>query len=181
MDLGKLNKWLTLGANIGVLLGLIILIIEVRQNAALTRTSMEGQLSAWQSDFEFRVTTSDIAAIQLKSIYTPEQLTLEEIRRLDSLFVNVQLQIDYLTDLEDAGLASRERVETHILNNARFYFGSPYAKAWWKANAVGWEGTRLYEVADPIIQSTDENFLAGYYHGLYTMTRDMGPSAEASN
>lgn len=36
-----LNRWLTLGANLGVVLGLIILIVEVRQNAALTRAEME--------------------------------------------------------------------------------------------------------------------------------------------
>ncbi len=33
MNFDKFNKWLTLGANIGVVLGLIILIIEVRQTS----------------------------------------------------------------------------------------------------------------------------------------------------
>jgi hypothetical protein len=173
MNFDRVNKWLMLGANIGVVLGLIILIVEVRQNAALTRIGMEGQLSSWQADSEFKLTTSDLAEIQLKSIYAPEALTLEDIRRLDAMFVNIQFQFDYLLDLENAGLASRERVETHILNNARFYFGSRYAKAWWNANTVGWEGTRLYEIADPIIQSTDDDFLAKHYNKLHAVARGL--------
>ena len=39
----RLNQWLALAANLGVLLGLIVLIIEVRQNAALTRAAMDQQ------------------------------------------------------------------------------------------------------------------------------------------
>ena len=169
MNFDKVNKWLTLSANLGVVLGLIIVIVEIRQNSELTRTSMEGELNAWQSEFEFNLTTSDIAEIQLKSIYTPEKLSLAEIRKLDSMFVDVQLQIDYLIEMEQAGLVSRERVETHVSNNARFYFGSKYAKKWWNANAVGWKGTLLYEIADPIVQATDENFLADHYRNLQSM------------
>jgi len=36
-----IKKWLTLGANIGVVLGLILVFIDVRQNAELTRTQMD--------------------------------------------------------------------------------------------------------------------------------------------
>jgi len=32
MDFDRLNKWLTLGANLGVLLGILLLVVEVRQN-----------------------------------------------------------------------------------------------------------------------------------------------------
>jgi len=169
-----LNRWLTLGANVGVVLGLIVLIIEVRQNAALTRTAMEGQLSAWQTESEYRVAASDVAAIHLKSIFNPGDLSLEEIRRLEAIFIGVQMQIDYLLKLEAAGLASRKRVETHIDNNARFMFGSPYAQAWWDANAVGWKGTRLYDVADPIIKATDPTFLEKYYRGLHAQAKVAG-------
>ncbi len=35
----RLNHWLTLGANIGVVLGLVVLIIEVRQNTMQARAS----------------------------------------------------------------------------------------------------------------------------------------------
>ena len=37
MDSTKLNSWLTLGANIGVILGLLLLVVEIRQNTAASR------------------------------------------------------------------------------------------------------------------------------------------------
>ncbi len=180
MNTEKLNRWLTLGANIGVVLGLIVLIVEVRQNAALTLTSMEGQLSTWQSDSEFRMATSEMAPIHLKSIFNPEDLTLEEIRRLEAMFIGIQTQMDYLLNLEDAGLVSRKRVEIHVDNNARFYFGNPYAKAWWNANAIGWEGTRLYEVAGPIVEATDPAFLETYYRDLSVLAKRLGEPGGAA-
>ena len=50
MDTDKMNRWLTLGANVGVLIGLILLLFEIRQNSDLMRSQIatprvsEGQL-----------------------------------------------------------------------------------------------------------------------------------------
>ena len=40
MDEDKVNKWLTLGANIGVLIGIIFLAVEIRQNTEMTRAQI---------------------------------------------------------------------------------------------------------------------------------------------
>ena len=40
MDSEKTNRWLTLGANVGVLVGVILILIELRQNADLMRAQM---------------------------------------------------------------------------------------------------------------------------------------------
>lgn len=40
MDSGKVNRWLTLGANIGVLVGIILILIELNQNSNLMRAQM---------------------------------------------------------------------------------------------------------------------------------------------
>ena len=45
MDTDKLNRWLTLAANIGVLIGIIILIVELRQNSQIMRAQTRAQLS----------------------------------------------------------------------------------------------------------------------------------------
>lgn len=47
MNLDELNQWLLLGANIGVLLGILFLAYEVRQNSAALRSgSRQGLLEA---------------------------------------------------------------------------------------------------------------------------------------
>ena len=40
MDSGRVGNWLTLGANLGVLVGIILILIELRQNADLMRAQM---------------------------------------------------------------------------------------------------------------------------------------------
>jgi hypothetical protein len=40
MDSDRLNRWLTLGANIGVLVGIVVLIVEIAQNTEMMRAQM---------------------------------------------------------------------------------------------------------------------------------------------
>ena len=40
MESDKVNRWLTLGANIGVLVGIILILIELNQNSDLMRAQM---------------------------------------------------------------------------------------------------------------------------------------------
>ena len=40
MDTDKFNRWLTLTANLGILIGLVLLIVEIRQNTDLVRAQI---------------------------------------------------------------------------------------------------------------------------------------------
>lgn len=40
MDMEKTNQWLTLLTNVGVLVGIVLLVVELNQNTALTRAQM---------------------------------------------------------------------------------------------------------------------------------------------
>jgi hypothetical protein len=41
LESDRVNRWLTLGANLGVLIGLILLIVEIEQNSELVRAEIE--------------------------------------------------------------------------------------------------------------------------------------------
>ena len=41
LDSNRLNRWLTLGATLGVVIGLILLIVEIEQNSDLVRAQIE--------------------------------------------------------------------------------------------------------------------------------------------
>jgi len=162
----RLNRWLTLGANIGVVLGLIILIVEVRQNAKLTRANMEITKNSFLAEIELNIAKPEIAKVWIKSIRNPENLTDSEMRSVEALLVSLMLQWDMRFKMEDAGLASRGEARQHILNTAKFYFGSRFTKHWWSLQSSGWDGTPMMEVAGPIVEAVDENFLADYMDNL---------------
>ena len=158
--LDRWSRWLTLGTNVGVVLGLIIVIAEMRQNAALTRAEMDQQKNQFLAEIELSIARPEMANIWVKSIQTPEALTDAEGRMVESHLAAMMLQWDQMFQMEAAGLVSRERVRQHIRNTAGFYFGSRFAKNWWQLEMQGWEGTPMAEVAGPIGAAVDENFLA---------------------
>ncbi len=164
--LDRWGRWLTLGANIGVVLGLIILIVEMRQNAALTRAAMEQQKNSFLAEIEFSLARREMADVWVKSIRTPEALTDAEARMVESHLVALMLQWDNMFQMERAGLISREDARQHIRNSAQFYFGSRFAKNWWQLELGGWEGTPMADVAGPIVEDLDETFLERRLDGV---------------
>jgi len=159
----RTNRWLTLAANIGVLLGLIVLIFEVRQNAALTRLSQETGRAAMFAQIELSLATPAASAAWMKAIHAPEDLTDSELRMAETQLVAIMQQWDTLISMEQEGLVDRARVKMHIRNTAPFFFGSRFAKRWWEREEIGWTGTPMFEVADPIIKAIDPNFLVEHY------------------
>jgi hypothetical protein len=170
--LDRLNRWLTLGANLGVLLGLVMLIVEVRQNATLTRTAMDQQKNDLLVQVELSIAKREMAEVWVKSIRTPEDLTDAEARMVESHLVSQLLQWDQLFQMESAGLVSHDRVRQHILNTAPFYFGSRFAKNWWAGETPGWGGTPMMDVAGPIIDDLDADYLVKRLDSLKMPPRD---------
>lgn len=56
--LNQVNRWVTVAANVGVLLGIIFLIIELRQNTTATRLQASSNFQDSFSDIEFFITQS---------------------------------------------------------------------------------------------------------------------------
>ncbi|MFP4335135.1 MAG: hypothetical protein ACLFQC_06620 [Wenzhouxiangella sp.] len=155
----RLSRWLTLGANLGVLLGLIILIIEVHQNASLTRLSLEVSKNALLADIELSLAQPEQAEIWVKSYLAPETMNDIERRVVESYLVALLMQWDYMLQMNRSGLITRSDAEQHIRNTGPFYFGSRFAKLWFTEEMSGWEGTDMMEIALPIVEGLDEDFL----------------------
>jgi hypothetical protein len=171
----RFGRWLTLGANVGVVLGLVLLAVEVRQNASLTRTAMELQKNDALAQIELSF-TPETAAAWVKSIRTPEDMTDVEIRLVEARLVAVMLQWDHMFQMQRSGLVSAAHARQHILNTAQFYFGSAHARNWWRLQARGWDGTLMTEVAGPIVENLDDDFLLTYLDASRIRTAPAAPA-----
>lgn len=160
------SRWLTLAANVGVLLGLFVLITEVRQNAALTRAAMEQEKNNFLAQIELNLSKPEIAKVWIKSFSEPETLTNTEIRILEGHLVALMLQSDHRLQMHRAGLIPLEEVREHFSNSLPYYFGSRFGKNWWSLQADAWKGSMMMELAQPIIDETDDNFMRDYYAQL---------------
>lgn len=162
----RIARWLTLGANIGVVLGLIILIVEIRQNEALTRVATEQSMNDLLANTEFHLAQPEQSAAWVRSYMAPETMTDVDIKMNEAVLVSLLMQWDNGFQMERSGLRTRAEVERLIRNTAPFYFGSAFGKKWFAAQAPGWQGTDMFEVAGPIVAELDENFMRDYYTSL---------------
>ena len=102
----------------GVVLGLILVIVEVRQNAELTRTQMEQRKNDFLAEIEFSLANRESAEVWVKAIRTPESLTDAEMKMVEAHLVSLMLQWDHLFQMERSGLVTRAHVRQHIANSA---------------------------------------------------------------
>ena len=81
MNAEKLNSWLSLGANIGVVIGLILLIVEINQNTQLVRAQINQSRADTAMSEQQATYTSDVVPAMLAKVTREEQLTDEEMIR----------------------------------------------------------------------------------------------------
>ena len=81
MDSDRLNRWLTLGANLGVVIGIVFLAYELRQNSALLQAEAGRQLNQNQTSLYSELMTSPELAELLAKVNRGEELSdAEKIR-----------------------------------------------------------------------------------------------------
>jgi hypothetical protein len=78
MDSNKINRWLTLGANLGVLVGIILILIELNQNATMMRGQTRNDVSVELINLMSQVVTNPQLASLIHKVNSGEVLTPEE-------------------------------------------------------------------------------------------------------
>ena len=86
MKAESLNSWLSLGATIGVVIGLILLIVEIGQNTEMMRAQINQSRTDSAMSFQATTYTSDHTPAMLAKIGRGEQLSDEEIIRYSTYF-----------------------------------------------------------------------------------------------
>jgi hypothetical protein len=79
MNVDRLNQWLTLGANFGVVFGLVLVAFQFQQNTDAIRLQARIGASASIQNAELSIAGDTLAEAWTKSILTPSELTPSEI------------------------------------------------------------------------------------------------------
>ena len=78
MKAKRINQWLTLGANFGVLIGVILLLVELDQNSKMMRTQTRYEVSQGIVDLLSLSANNDQLASVLRRADNGEELTPDE-------------------------------------------------------------------------------------------------------
>jgi hypothetical protein len=86
MDTNKVNRWLTLSANVGIIAGLILVAIQINQNTQITKAQIANDYYLADMDLELAMMGDDPARSWTKAVYTPDELNNEDAAVIDRYF-----------------------------------------------------------------------------------------------
>ena len=151
----KLNSWLSFGANMGVVIGLVLVAYQINQEAKLTKIQLFSEATSSRKEFHQAMMGSDPLEVVAKSIERPNELTLAELQVMDMYFMSALNELRRLEQLKEAGLAVDAEVEGfHVL-----YFGSNFAQAWFQE----YRGENEYEATRERIRDTDPAWVINFF------------------
>ena len=129
MDMDKANQWLMVTSHLGILAGLILVGIQIKQDNDLTRLQIFSDTTTSRIQMHEAVMGDNPAPVVMKSLTHPEDLTLEELRIMDAYMLAAVNEERRRMVLEENGLQVTAVEEEDLLV---FYFGNEFAQAWWQ-------------------------------------------------
>ena len=92
MKLDKMNPWLSFIRNIAILLGLMAVAIEIRDNSVAVRSQELGALRELNQDRYLAMLSPDFVSLYVKSLQNPAEMTAEELWGMAN-YANVRLSL----------------------------------------------------------------------------------------
>lgn len=163
MKLRTLNEWLQVLGNFAILLGLIFLIVELRQNASIARAEFVAMSSQDFNSIHQIESSGTYVEAYAKVLRNQNDLTVEELIVLDQVLTQVVSAIALEKYLQSIGvLQVDDNVITSIVPE---YFGNRFAQAWWPVARSKW-WPQFAERMDEEISKVPSNADGKYYEEI---------------
>ena len=159
------NRWLSLGANFGVVIGLLLVAFQIKQDADLTKAVLFNDHTNSRKEWNQAMMGENPMAVVAKSIEQPEELTLEELHIMDMYLIGAINELRRLEVLKVAGL---EVDDATVEELQLFYFGSNFAKAWYAEYSQGETGP-----VDNLIAAVSPDWNVGFFSRVLTRLGDL--------
>jgi len=134
---GKLSDWLQVAANVGIVAGLILVGVQLKQNSDLLKTQLMYEESNRAIDIETKVVGENGAEVWAKSITDPKNLSVAEQRVIEALLWSFTEQLRATRMLAELGLLNDEDWRQRVESDTAFYLANEYGLAWWANYSKG--------------------------------------------
>ena len=149
MDSERVNKWLTLGANIGVIVGIVFLALEIRQNSDLLRLQFINDDLLATAESETPMLGDAPAEVMMRSIYSPGEMTYADYRILDAYLTGKMELLVRRYRLGQEGILEEDAWKTTGFAYS-WFFGYELGRLWWKH-----EGRAAYSHIPELVEHVD--------------------------
>ena len=158
------NRWLSLGVNFGVVIGLLLVAFQIKQDADLTKAVLFNDHTNSRKEWNQAMMGSDPMSVVAKSIERPHELTLAELQIMDMYLIAAINEVRRLELLKNAGLDVDAAVESLQV----FYFGSNFAKAWF----AEYGGAKEFGATNDKINAVEPDWVVSFFDRLLARLDD---------
>ena len=131
MNYGKLSNWLQVSANIGIVLGLLLVGVQLKQNSDLVKIQLLYEESYRAIELETKVVGENAAGVWAKSITDPKSMSLEEQRIMEAILWSFVEGLRGTRKLAELGLLDKDEWKERVNSNTAFFLANEYGVAWW--------------------------------------------------
>ena len=131
MSYGKMTDWLQISANIGIVVGLVLVGVQLQQNSDLLKTQLMYEESYRATELETQVVGENAAAVWSKSITDAKSMSLTEQRIIEAMLWSFVEQLRGTRMLAELGLLEDADWRARVDSDAAFYLANEYGMAWW--------------------------------------------------
>lgn len=175
----NLGQLLQVGANLAVLVGIILLVYELQQTRTLASTEFYASNITGYQEIERSMMDPEVASIWIKAATDAASMTPTEIRVMDAWLITAYNYMSNSWRYERLGLAEPGSTERELAADAPFFFGSEFGVVWWndlKEQHTSPEAVEFDEMVDRALVGASSSSNIDYVRRLQ---RELARRAEA--
>jgi hypothetical protein len=165
MDLEQLNSWLAVVANLGVVGGLVLVALQIRQNTRITKAQVANDWFLADMQLELAMMGENPAATWAKAVFSPDELDYHDAAVLDRYFNFGLVQIQRLQKMHELGVADAEWMQR--ASYLSWHLGNEVGRRWWGHFRAGFPDD-FARMVDDILRKVDTENAAALHALLGT-------------
>jgi hypothetical protein len=128
MNSQAISHWLQIGANVGILIGLVLVALQIQQSTDIARAQIINDYYIADLQLELTMMGEQPQKAWTKAVFNPDDLTTEDAVVVDR-YVNYNfIQLARLEQMRSFGLADdRNRADMMA-----WHLGNPVGRRWWE-------------------------------------------------
>ena len=180
MNNNRLSNWLQIAANVGIVVGLLLVGVQLKQNSDLLKTQMLYDESRRAVDLETLVVGENGAEVWAKSVSDARNMSLPEQRIMEALLWSFSEQLRSTRLLAELGLLEDEEWRLRVHAETAFYLANDYGKAWWINYSTGNNALPddLKTEVNLRLSQVDDNFTVNYAKAIMELVNSNGASGK---
>jgi hypothetical protein len=164
MNLERFGGWLAILANVGVIVGLVLLAFELRQNTQIVRAEAVASLLAGQSSAETAFMGDSTAAAMAIALVAPEDLSDEQILQMWAYLNTAVISVEHTNSMYSLGLATEEDRRS-AAKKAADWVSFPFGRIWWAEMKTNFPDSLASDI-DAALSELDPDYLERQFEGM---------------